>query len=158
PEELSEIRRIWLEQKHEFDDSLPRIYEEATGEVFVDSRLTDERTILSSEEWETLKEICGDDENHLELMASLLSETSKQHLSHRRVKPFDQLEKAFARNGQSRESAIVQAQEKHELNAAVSDGVNGVEKIRQLIGKPEPSSAGKQLSWADVKFAQHDNQ
>ncbi|MEI2422786.1 DNA phosphorothioation system sulfurtransferase DndC, partial [Arthrospira platensis SPKY2] len=32
PEELSEIRRIWLEEKHEFDDSLPRIYQEVTGE------------------------------------------------------------------------------------------------------------------------------
>ncbi|MGL4883153.1 MAG: DNA phosphorothioation system sulfurtransferase DndC, partial [Waterburya sp.] len=35
-EELSEIRRIWLEEKHEFDDSLPRIYQEVTGEVFKD--------------------------------------------------------------------------------------------------------------------------
>ena len=31
---MSEIRRIWLEEKHEFDDSLPRIYEEVTGEEF----------------------------------------------------------------------------------------------------------------------------
>ena len=35
-EEMSEIRRIWLEDKHEFDDSLPTIYEEVTGEVFHD--------------------------------------------------------------------------------------------------------------------------
>ena len=33
-EELDEIRRIWLHEKHEFDDSLPRIYEEVTGEPF----------------------------------------------------------------------------------------------------------------------------
>jgi DNA sulfur modification protein DndC len=34
--ELSEIRRIWLEERHEFDDSLPRIYQEFAGEVFKD--------------------------------------------------------------------------------------------------------------------------
>jgi DNA sulfur modification protein DndC len=34
--ELSEIHRIWLEERHEFDDSLPRIYQEVTGEQFID--------------------------------------------------------------------------------------------------------------------------
>src|SRR4028119_561424 len=37
-EELSEIRRIWLEEKHQFDDSLPRIYHEVTDEIFCDPR------------------------------------------------------------------------------------------------------------------------
>src|SRR5208337_1167471 len=31
-DELHEIRRIWLNEKHEFDDSLPRIFHEVTGE------------------------------------------------------------------------------------------------------------------------------
>ena len=39
-DELHEIRRIWRYEKHEFDDSLPRIYQEATGEPFP-SRLID---------------------------------------------------------------------------------------------------------------------
>ena len=30
-DELREIRRIWLQEKHEFQDSLPRIFEEVTG-------------------------------------------------------------------------------------------------------------------------------
>src|SRR5205814_1828744 len=33
-DELHEIRRIWLYEKHEFDDSLPRVYEEVAGEKF----------------------------------------------------------------------------------------------------------------------------
>jgi hypothetical protein len=32
--ELHEIRRIWLNEKHEFDDRLPEIYQEVTGEEF----------------------------------------------------------------------------------------------------------------------------
>ena len=155
-EELSEIRRIWLEQKHEFDDSLPRIYKEATGTIFADNRSIDERTALGNEEWEALKEVCGDDENQLELMASLLSITDKQSRSARRTNVFKPLEQAFARSGQSRESAIVGAQEKHELSAAASKGVDGVAKIKQLIGKRKDTS--KQLSWADIKFSQPNNQ
>jgi DNA sulfur modification protein DndC len=30
-DELHEIRRIWLNEKHEFDDRLPEIYREVTG-------------------------------------------------------------------------------------------------------------------------------
>ena len=39
-DELREIRRIWLQEKHEFQDSLPRIYEEATGRPFPSRRRT----------------------------------------------------------------------------------------------------------------------
>ena len=34
--ELQAIRRIWVNDKHEFDDSLPEIYESVTGEKFED--------------------------------------------------------------------------------------------------------------------------
>ncbi|MDJ0715555.1 MAG: DNA phosphorothioation system sulfurtransferase DndC, partial [Prochloraceae cyanobacterium] len=61
PEELSAIRRIWLEEKHEFDDSLPRIYEEVTGESFQDIRPGAGNSLLGSDEWNVLEEICGDD-------------------------------------------------------------------------------------------------
>lgn len=50
PEELSEIRRIWLEEKHEFDDTLPHIYRKATGEVFRDSRPRTDNSLLGSDE------------------------------------------------------------------------------------------------------------
>ncbi|MFM6249747.1 MAG: DNA phosphorothioation system sulfurtransferase DndC, partial [Dolichospermum sp.] len=70
-EELSEIRRIWLEERHEFDDSVPRIYEEVTGEVFKDPRPGADQSILGSDEWGVLEEICEGDGMHLELMSRL---------------------------------------------------------------------------------------
>jgi hypothetical protein len=39
-DELHEIRRIWLYEKHEFDDRLPRIYEEVTGQQFPRQTMT----------------------------------------------------------------------------------------------------------------------
>ena len=34
--ELRAIRRIWVNDKHEFDDKLPSIYEDVMGRVFED--------------------------------------------------------------------------------------------------------------------------
>lgn len=39
-DELRLIRQIWLDEKHEFDDSLPRIYEEVTGRPYDDGTIS----------------------------------------------------------------------------------------------------------------------
>lgn len=152
-EELSEIRRIWIEEKHEFDDSLPEIYEQATGEPFVDTRHKDERSILGSEEWDTLVEVCGEDEMHLQLMASLLGETSKTYLKARRTNVFKPLEKAFQSSSRSKDEALTNAHEKRVLTAAIESkdsGESGAVEIKKLMSKD--AEAGKQLSWGDIKF------
>ena len=70
-EELREIRKIWLTEKHEFDDMLPKIYLGITGEQF---KYADEliEGPFGLDEWNILKKICGDDELLFELQASLL--------------------------------------------------------------------------------------
>ncbi|MGL4503729.1 MAG: DNA phosphorothioation system sulfurtransferase DndC, partial [Planktothrix sp.] len=78
-EELSEIRRIWLEEKHEFDDSLPKIYEEVTGEPFNDPRPGAGNQLWGSDEWEVLHEICEPDVMHLELMSKLIGTEYQYH-------------------------------------------------------------------------------
>ncbi|MBY0526821.1 MAG: DNA phosphorothioation system sulfurtransferase DndC [Gemmataceae bacterium] len=70
PEELHEIRRIWLYEKHEFDDSLPRIFEEATGTKF--AKQGDEGNALRADDWEVLREVCGDDPIFFDLQVALL--------------------------------------------------------------------------------------
>ncbi len=69
-EELHEIRRIWLYEKHEFDDALPRIYEEVTGEKF--PKRGDEGNGLRADDWELLREVCGGDQAFFDLQVSLL--------------------------------------------------------------------------------------
>jgi DNA sulfur modification protein DndC len=137
-EELSEIRRIWLEEKHEFDDSLPRIYEQVMGEPFKDPRLGSEKLLLGNDEWSILEDICQEDSMHLELMSKLL-DTERQYFTkaHRRGIISD-LEKCFETSSRTKEEAIRKAHEKRELKAAIED-VN-TEKIRQL-------------TWATMKFS-----
>ena len=68
--ELHEIRRIWLYEKHEFQDSLPRIYREVTGEEFPQTAADD--ALLRSEDWEILREICQEDDEFFQLQTGLL--------------------------------------------------------------------------------------
>lgn len=137
PEELSEIRRIWLEEKHEFDDSLPRIYREVTGEVFRDSRPGTDNSLLGSDEWAVLEEICDSDAMHLELMAKLLDTERQYRTMARRNGIYDALEKCFETSSRSKEEAIANAHYKRDLKTAAGDG--NVETV-------------KQLTWANLKF------
>jgi DNA sulfur modification protein DndC len=57
---------------------LPRIYRLVTGEPFRDSRPGAENSLLGSDEWSVLEEICNDDAMHLELLAKLL-DTERQY-------------------------------------------------------------------------------
>ena len=138
PEELSEIRQIWLEEKHEFDDSLPRIYQEVTGEPFYDTRLGAGNSLLGSDEWNVLEEVCGDDAMHLELMAKLLDTERQYYTKSRRVGIYDTLEKCFETSSRSKDEAIENAHQKRDLKNAVDEG--DVNKVQQL-------------TWADLKFS-----
>jgi DNA sulfur modification protein DndC len=70
-EELREIRRIWLLEKHEFDDVLPRIYLEITGQQFpYDDSFSNGP--FGVDEWNLLKDLCGKDELLFELQTALI--------------------------------------------------------------------------------------
>ncbi|MEG4075381.1 DNA phosphorothioation system sulfurtransferase DndC [Microcoleus sp. Pol14C2] len=176
PEELSEIRRIWLEEKHEFDDSLPRIYEEVTGEPFEDSRPAAERKLLGSDEWTAIEEICSEDKMHLELMAKLLDTERQYYTKPRRTGIYGDLDKCFETSSRSKEEAIGNAHYQRNLKKAVEDiKANPTENIQQFkdaiaqtnssakndtvdIAKLKEelesnSNQSRQLSWADIKFS-----
>ncbi len=151
PEELSEIRRIWLEERHEFDDSLPRIYAEVTGEPFIDLRPDAGYSLLGSDEWNVLEEICDRDPMHLELMAKLLDTERQYRKMARRVGIYDALEKCFATSSRSQEEAIKNAHYKRDLKTAAGEG--NVEKLKQLtLGDVADQDNVKQLTWANLKF------
>lgn len=73
--ELQVIRRIWVNDKHEFDDTVPKIYEEVIGKKFVDPEWIHNDN-FESEEWKILKEICetsyADEELVFEMMYTLI--------------------------------------------------------------------------------------
>ena len=179
PEELSEIRRIWLEQKHEFDDSLPRIYEEVTGEPFEDSRPAGERKLLGSDEWTVLEEMC-DDKMHLELMAKLLDTERQYYTKPRRTGVYADLDKCFETSSRSQEEAIGNAHYQRNLKKAVEDvkanPAQNIQQVKEAIAQTNISATdatvdiaklreelesnskeSRQLSWADIKYSTPDS-
>ncbi|QDL11716.1 DNA phosphorothioation system sulfurtransferase DndC [Brasilonema octagenarum UFV-E1] len=150
-EELSEIRRIWLEEKHEFDDSLPRIYKEVTDEPFIDPRPGAGNSLLGSDEWAVLEEICEEDAMHLELMAKLLDTERQYRKMSRRVGIYDALAKCFETSSRSPDEAIKNAHLKRDLKAAASEG--DIEKVKQLtLGDVTVSETEKPQTWGNIKY------
>ena len=95
-DELREIRRIWVVEKHELEDTLPCIYSDATGIPFPDRKL-DDSAVFGSEELGLLKELCGDDRLHYELVRELLDIEQRYRTMVRRSGLYEALDKAFSR-------------------------------------------------------------
>ena len=69
-EELQEIRRIWMTQKSDWNDSVVKIYEEVTGEHL--DWTNDDLGSFSQSEQDLLKKICDDQKLPLRLVTKLL--------------------------------------------------------------------------------------
>ncbi|WP_296557940.1 DNA phosphorothioation system sulfurtransferase DndC [uncultured Acetobacterium sp.] len=71
-EELNRIRQIWLDEKHEFDDSLPVIYKDVIGTP-LEKQLTILDLSFGKTEWELLEEVCQDKYPNKELLFEMVT-------------------------------------------------------------------------------------
>jgi DNA sulfur modification protein DndC len=128
-EELQEVRRIWVVDKHELEDTLPGIYQEATGAPYPGAILDDD-LVLGASEMTQLAAICDGDRLHYELSRELLSLTRQQRSAARRAGLFEKLEKTFSKHFyDDKEDAVKRAQgiaddrqRRRDANATFSDG------------------------------------
>ena len=95
-EELQEIRRIWVVDKHELEDSLPRIYKDVTGNNYPGCPL-DDNLVIGESDMALLHELCGDDRLHYELTRELIDVERRHQNVVRRSEIFSDIEKAFKR-------------------------------------------------------------
>jgi DNA sulfur modification protein DndC len=98
-QELEAIRRIWLEEKHEFDDRLPVIYEESTGKSYPD--FFAEGSAFRQDEWTLLGQVCEDEFPNeallMNMMASLIEIERKSSDMKRRKGILKELEKQIVK-------------------------------------------------------------
>ncbi|MEQ1858874.1 MAG: DNA phosphorothioation system sulfurtransferase DndC [Chthoniobacteraceae bacterium] len=127
-DELQEIRRIWVVDKHEMEDSLPRIYTEVTGEPYPGRRL-DDNLVLGAEEMTELQSLCGGDQMHYELTRELLSVERQQRAHSKRSELFERLEKSMGRHFyDDKEDAMTTARRRSAERGQARDGQrDGVE-------------------------------
>lgn len=99
--ELRNIRRIWVNEKHEFDDSLPRIYELVMGKKFDDPDWIGLEA-YGQDEWELLKETCNDlfrdEELSFEMMYNLIAIENEANSVNERKGILDSIEKCIRHN------------------------------------------------------------
>ncbi len=117
-DELEEIRRIWVLEKHEFEDLLPSVFEEVIAEPFAGEDLTGHLP-LGKEELEVLADLCGEDHLHYGLVRDLLDVERRHRLMVRRAGLFDELEKTIRRSFYTDED---DAHAFASQNAALRDG------------------------------------
>lgn len=105
--ELRNIRRIWVNEKHEFDDSLPRIYESIMGKKFEDPDWIG-LEMYGKDEWDLLKETCddlfGEEELSFEMMYNLVAIENESNSVNDRKGILDSIENCIRHNFYADES------------------------------------------------------
>ncbi|WP_349628881.1 DNA phosphorothioation system sulfurtransferase DndC [Bradyrhizobium sp. AUGA SZCCT0177] len=118
-EELQEIRRLWVVEKYEIEDTVPKIYLEVTGNPFEGAPI-DSNQPFHHEEMQLLKESCDDDPLRFELVRELLEVERRYRGSARRSDLFKRLESAFKRSFyEDVDDASAVAKEKQQLRSIV---------------------------------------
>ena len=110
--ELEEIRRIWVVEKHEFEDRVPAIYAEAMGAVYPGAPL-DEHLPLGPDTVELLADLAGDDDLHFQLVRDLLDIEQRHRSQARRAGLFESLEKSIRRGFFDDEADATQRAQAH---------------------------------------------
>lgn len=122
-EELEEIRRIWVVEKHEIEDSLPGVYAEVTGQPYPGRRL-DDNLVMGAAEMGILRDLCGADDLHFQLTRELLSIEKRHKSMLRRAGLFEALEQAFYRNFyRDEDDAVGRARRRRDALGGVRDKI-----------------------------------
>ena len=120
-DELQEIRRIWMIEKHEIEDLLPEIYESAVGKAFPSNPL-DDRQPFDQEDMEILKELCNGDDLHFELVRELLDVERSFRSKAKRSNLFGRIEKAFQKSSyEGAEDATERAVRKRDFETVLDE-------------------------------------
>ena len=136
-DELEEIRRIWVLEKHEIEDNLPGIFECEMGTPYPGGHL-DDNLVMGAVEMRLLRDECGADEMHFQLVRELLS-IEKQHKSMlRRAGLFNSIERAFRRSFYADEDdAVARARERRDSPEILRKSIERGGALNNQRGSPD---------------------
>jgi DNA sulfur modification protein DndC len=139
--ELHAIRHIWVFEKHEIEDSLPRIFEDVTGAAFT-GRPLDEHLSFTADDVDTLREICGEDELHFEMTRSLIAVERRYRTMARRAGLFTALEDTVRKSFyDDKDDAVSRARQLSEARDVRKNGLHP-SALLELGNDVENSLAG----------------
>jgi DNA sulfur modification protein DndC len=120
-DELEEIRRIWITEKHEVEDLVPRIYEEEMGEPYPGAtRPTVD--LFEGELLELLRETCDGNRVRYETARNLLAIERRYRTMGNRRGLFKEIEKTLERGCfENREDALEFKRREAEIKSSVQE-------------------------------------
>ena len=146
-EDMEEIRRIWVMEKHEIEDALPKLYEQVMGKPYPGTALTEGQS-FGADEMLLLKKACdlfvsqnqGKDHD-----AVLLYKQAREllHIEHqnktlvRRAKLYDSLEKAIEKYAFANEMEALTFRLRKEISNLEIKKQGLSEEIGNISGKAE---------------------
>lgn len=114
PDELQEIRRIWRTERGDWEDSVPRIYQDITGESLAWSK---DDVGFSSKEKSLLLEVCEKHVVPIQLVMKLFDvELQSQGMS-RRSSVYNKIDKVFSEEWRSEEELMGAQDNADDLNS-----------------------------------------
>ena len=120
PDEIEEIRRIWVIDKHEIEDDLPRLYEEAVGKPYEGQDIIEDLP-FSPDDLKLLEDLCAEDKIMYELLREALSIENRGKVAFKRRGIYQSLEKVVAKNlHHTEEEAVDAARERSEALSQVN--------------------------------------
>jgi DNA sulfur modification protein DndC len=105
-EELKEIRQLWRTEEADWEDSVPKIYQEVMGEEL--DWVTDDLGAFSGEEAEVLEEVCAAQDIPPELIKRLLGIELQKHGMKRRASIYNEIDKIFREDWRSAEEIVAE--------------------------------------------------
>jgi len=99
--ELKEIRRLWREEEADWEDSVPAIYREVTGESL--DWVRDDLGSFSEEEAAVLEEVCAEHDLPPKLVKRLLDLELRHHGMKRRASIYNKMDKILREDWRSLE-------------------------------------------------------
>jgi DNA sulfur modification protein DndC len=109
--ELREIRRLWVFEKHEIEDLLPRIYEEELHTAFPDPTAL-ETSPWGNEEFNILRDVSGGDLQY-QMLRELLHVEQRYRTAARRAGLYEALDDAIRRSFYDDEQDAVSRARRH---------------------------------------------
>lgn len=148
-EELQEIRRIWVQEKHEIEDRLPRIYERIMRKPYPIMELNEGQTIRP-DDVRVLRSVAATpddpDDLHFQLLRELLHIEQGYRTASRRVGIYEALEKALEGGAfDSEKEALEFALERKRLyeSAQAPDTTAEEPELREYLVEGIDSESGK---------------
>jgi DNA sulfur modification protein DndC len=122
-EELREIRRLWREERADWADSVPKIYNEVMDDNL--NWVHDDLGSFGEMEAEVLKEVCEDHDVQPELIKRLLDTEFQHYGMKRRASIYSEIDKVMREDWRDIEDIVAEIEGEDRIEAWQYDGIGG---------------------------------